>query len=168
MDQVFSFAKSLCYAMLSRFSCVWLCATIYMDCNLPGFSVHGILQVRILGRVAVPSSRRSSDSGIKPASLTSPALASRFFTTSTTLAKGLKVKSKSEVAHSCPTLCDPTDCSLPGSSVHGILQARILEWVAIPFSRGSSQARDWIQVSHIAGGFFTSWATRKAQEFWSG
>ena len=52
--------------------------------------------------------------------------------------------------------------------VHGILQARILEWVAFPFSRGSSQPRDWTQVSHIAGGFFTSWATREAQEYWSG
>ena len=48
----------------------------------------------------------------------------------------------SEVAQSCLTLCDPMDCSLPGSSVHGILQAKILEWVAIPFSRGSSQPRD--------------------------
>ena len=47
-----------------------------------------------------------------------------------------KVKVKSEVAQSCPTLCDPVDCSPPGSSVHGILQARILEWVAISFSRG--------------------------------
>ena len=46
--------------------------------------------------------------------------------------------SESEVAQSCPTLCDPVDCSLPGSSVHGILQARVLEWVAISFSRGSS------------------------------
>ena len=53
-------------------------------------------------------------------------------------------------------------------TVHGILQARILEWVAFPFSRGSSQARDQTQVSHIAGGFFTSWATREAQEYWSG
>ena len=57
----------------------------------------------------------------------------------------------------------PMDCI-----VHGILQARILEWVAFPFSRGSSQPRDWTQVSHIAGGFFTSWATREAQEYWSG
>ena len=47
-------------------------------------------------------------------------------------------------------------------TVHGILQARILEWVAFPFSRGSSQPRDQTQVSHIAGGFFTSWATREA------
>ena len=48
------------------------------------------------------------------------------------------VKSESEVAQSCPTLCDPVDCSLPGSSVHGIFQARVLEWVAVYFSRGSS------------------------------
>ena len=53
-------------------------------------------------------------------------------------------------------------------AVHGILQARILEWVAFPFSRGSSQPRDWNQVSHIAGGFFISWATREAQEYWNG
>ena len=53
-------------------------------------------------------------------------------------------------------------------TVHGILQARILEWVTFPFSRGSSQPRDLTQVSHIAGRFFTSWATRKAQETWSG
>ena len=51
------------------------------------------------------------------------------------------------------------DSSLPGSSVRGILQARILEWVAVPFSRGSSQSRDRTQVSHIAGRFFTIWAT---------
>ena len=55
------------------------------------------------------------------------------------------------IAQSCPPLCHPTDCSLPGSSVHGILWARILEWVAITFSRESSQSRDWIQVSCIAG-----------------
>ena len=51
------------------------------------------------------------------------------------------------VAQSCPTLCDPVDCSPPGSSVHGILQARILEWVVIPLSKGSSQPRDRTQVS---------------------
>ena len=48
-------------------------------------------------------------------------------------------------------LCDPMECSLPGSSVHGIFEARVLEWVAISFSRGSSQPRDWTQVSHVAG-----------------
>ena len=66
----------------------------------------------------------------------------------------MKVKSESEVAQSCPTLCNPVDCSLPDSSLRGILQARILEWVAISFSRGSSQPRDRIQVSHIAGRCF--------------
>ena len=57
-------------------------------------------------------------------------------------------------AQLCPTLCDPVDFSLPGSSVHAILQARILEWGTIPFSRGSSQPRDQIWVSCIAGRFF--------------
>ena len=65
---------------------------------------------------------------------------------------------KVKVSQSCPTLCDPMDYR-----AHGILQARILEWVAFPFSKGSSQPRDQTQVSLIAGGFFTSWATREAQ-----
>ena len=56
------------------------------------------------------------------------------------------------------------DCSLPGFSVHGVLQARILEWVAISFSRGSSRPRDWTQVSCIAGRVFTHWGTREAVE----
>ena len=64
-------------------------------------------------------------------------------------------------AQSCPTLCNPTDWSLPGSSVHGILEARIPEWVAISFSRGSSQHTDWTEVYCIASGFFTDWATRE-------
>ena len=59
------------------------------------------------------------------------------------------------VALSCLSLCDATDCSSPGSSVHGILQARILELVAMPSTRGSSQPRDQTQASHIAGRFFT-------------
>ena len=60
------------------------------------------------------------------------------------------------------------DCNLAGSSVHGILQARILEWVAMPSSKESSQPKDQTQISHISGGFFTIWNTRKAQEYWSG
>ena len=67
---------------------------------------------------------------------------------------------KVKVAQSCLTLCDPM-----GYTVHGILQARILEWVAFPFSRGSSQPRDQTQGSCIVGRFFT---TREAQEYWSG
>ena len=58
------------------------------------------------------------------------------------------------------SLCDTMDGSPPGSSVHGIFQARILEWGASAFSRGSSRPRDWTQVSRIAGRFFTNWATR--------
>ena len=63
--------------------------------------------------------------------------------------------SEVKVTQSCPALCDPMDYSLLGSSIHGILQTRILEWVAIPFSRGSSQPQDQTQVSCIAGRFFT-------------
>ena len=66
---------------------------------------------------------------------------------------------KVKVAQLCLTLCEPMDW---------ILQAIILEWVAFPFSRGSSQARDQTQVSLIAGRFLTSWATREAQEYWNG
>ena len=112
------------------------------------------------------------------------------------------------VAQTYPTLCNPMDCSLPGSSVHGdspgkdtgvgchaLLQGifptqgsnpgllhcrqilyhlshqggpRILEWIAMPSSRGSSQPRDQTQVSCIAGGFFTIWASRELKEYWSG
>ena len=66
------------------------------------------------------------------------------------LRREVKVKSLSRVR-----LCDPMDCSLPGSSVHGVLQARILEWVAISLSRGSSRPRDHTRVSRIAGRHFT-------------
>ena len=55
-----------------------------------------------------------------------------------------------QLFHSCPTLCDPMDCSPPGSSVHGVLQARILEWVSISCSRGSSRPRDWTWVSCVS------------------
>ena len=74
--------------------------------------------------------------------------------------KKVEVKWKS---FSCVQLFDPMDYT-----VHGILQARTVEWVAIPFFRGPSQPRDQTQVSHIAGRFFISWATREAQEYWSG
>ena len=69
-------------------------------------------------------------------------------------------KGHREVSQSCPTLCDPMDCSLWGSSIHGIFQARVLECVAISFSRGSSQPREWTWVSCIAGRHFTIWATK--------
>ena len=72
----------------------------------------------------------------------------------------LREQQVSEVAQLCPTVCNPMNCSLPGSSVHGIFQARILEWVAISFSRGSSQPRDRTLVFHIVGRCFIIWATR--------
>ena len=64
---------------------------------------------------------------------------------------------KVKVTQACPSLCDPMDYT-----VHGILQVRILEWIAFSFFRGPSQPRDWTQVSRIVGRFFTSWATREA------
>ena len=68
---------------------------------------------------------------------------------------------ENEVAQSCPTLCDPMDCCPPGSSVHGIFQAIVLEWIVISFSSGSSQPKDWTQVSGIVYRRFTIWATRE-------
>ena len=68
---------------------------------------------------------------------------------------------------SCPTLCDPVDCNLLGFSIHGILQARILEWIAISFSRGSSWPRDQTPVSCIGGRRFNLWATRGAYSPWN-
>ena len=65
-----------------------------------------------------------------------------------------------KVVQSCPTLCNPMNYT-----VHEILQARILQWVAFPSSRGSSQPKDQTQVSSVASGFFTSWATREVQEY---
>ena len=68
------------------------------------------------------------------------------------------------VTQPCLALCNPIDCSLPGSSVHGESPGKVLEWVAMPSSRGSSQPRDRTQVSHIAGRFFTIWATRESHK----
>ena len=89
---------------------------------------------------------------------------SRFLIWEQTMVEVMKIMEVKwgEVTQSCPTLCDPMDCSPPGSLVHGIFQAWILEWVAIPFSRGSSQPRDRTQVSHIVSRCFTIWATREA------
>ena len=70
---------------------------------------------------------------------------------------------KESESWSCLTLCLPMDYT-----VHRTLRVKILEWVAFPFSRGSSQPRDWTQVSCIAGGFFTNWATKEAQVYWNG
>ena len=74
------------------------------------------------------------------------------------------LKCESEVVQSCLTLCDPMICSLPGSSVHGLFQARVLEWISISFSRGSSLPRDWTEVSNVVCRCVTIRATREAPE----
>ena len=109
-----------------------------IDCNPPGSSVHEIFQARILKWVAISFSRDLSNPGIEPGS---PALQADSLPSEPLGKPDLAdciSEGEGEVAQSCPTLCDPVDCSLPGFSVHGILQARILEWVTISFSRGSS------------------------------
>ena len=90
--------------------------------------------------------------------------------TTEVLQTGMKWE-EGEVAQLCPTLCDPMDCSPPGSPIHGILQARLLEWVAISFSRGSSQPRDQTWVSRIVGRGFAIWSTTKVlwkEVLWNG
>ena len=151
-----------------------------MDSSPPGSSVHGIVQARILEWVAISSSRGSSwlrdqthvswfvyhwhvDS-LSLCYLESPILHDNHPYKKTVFAAVFKMdnqQSESEVPQSCLTLCNPVDSSPPGSSIHGIFQARILEWVAISFSERSSWPRDWTQVSRIVGGRFTVWATRE-------
>ena len=150
-----------------------------MDCSLPGSSVYGVLQARILEWVAISFSR-----GIFPAQGLNPRflhwqknsvpwatreaqaiIALTVFLLARELlewryschlisASCAPEKLKVLAAQSCPTLCHSVDCSPPGSSVHVIFQARILEWAAILFSRGSSHPRDWTWVSCFAGRFF--------------
>ena len=117
-----------------------------MDCSLPGSAVHGIFQATILEWVAISFSRVINN---KEHCITN-------FTLILQLWSGCCCCS---VSKSCLTLSNPMDCSPPDHSVHGILQARILEWVVIPFSSGSSQPRHQTWVSCIAGGFFTVWVT---------
>ena len=142
-----------------------VCPTLCDPTNysISGSSVHGILQARILEWVTVPFSRGSS----QPRDQTQISHIAGRFLTSWATREALNKSSLNFlmlclVIQSCPTLCDPMDCSLPGSSVHGVLQARILEWVAMPSSRGSSQPKDWTQVSCIKGRFFIIWATRES------
>ena len=137
------------------------------DCSPPSSSVHGILQARILEWIAIFF--RPSDLQAQFMPLCMFFLSIRFFCAHQHCPSPashhfyltiVKVKwSRSVVSDSLR----PVDCSPPSSSVHGILQARILEWVAISFSRGSSRPRDRTQVSRIAGRRFNLWATRGTQ-----
>ena len=111
-----------------------------MDCSLPGFSVHGILQPRILEWVAISSSRGSSNPGIKPGSPalqvgSLPSESPGKHTCVDSVNMLIRITAAAKSLQSCPTLCDPIDNSPSGSPVPGILQARTLEWVAISFSK---------------------------------
>ena len=138
----------------------WLTLCNLRDYSPPGSSVHGIHQARILEWVAIPFSRGSSRRRDWTCISTSPALQADALPSEP---PGKPMYSScvhhAQLLQSCPILHDPMDGSLPGSSVHGVIQARILEWVAMPSSRGSSWPRDWTNVSCgscIAGRFFTT------------
>ena len=143
---VWSSHKKPCCCLVTQSVAQTLCDPT--SCSLPGSSVHGIFQARILEWVVTPTSRGSS----WPRDVTCVSylswIGSRFFTTSTGSPTICLWKWKVLVAQLCPTLYDPIDYSLPGSSVHRILQAKILEWVAIPPSPG-----DLHNPGIIAGGF---------------
>ena len=156
--------------MLSHSVCPALCDP--MDCSTPGSSVRGIFQARILEWVAISFSRGSS----WPRDWTQVSCISRqtLYTESPgkpTIFYNCRPNTQSYslcgclVAKSCVTLCNPMDCSLPGSSVHGISETRILEWVSISFSRGSSWPRDWTHISCIGRWILYHWATREALNF---
>ena len=101
--------------------------------------------------------------GYKPLCSIIAGIKTQLYTTRVSTVPGTEYSKhfESEVAYSCPTLCKPIGCSLPSSSIHGIFQARVLEWVAISFSRGSSQSRDQTQVSRITGRRFSCYYFKK-------
>ena len=146
---VFSLSRCTCWAKSFQ-SCPTLGNPL--DCRVRGSSVHGLIQARILAWAAISSSKGSSwPRGWTCVSHMS-CLAGRFFTTSAPFLSSGRCSSAIAFYHPCmlakllqlcPTLWDPMDNSPPGSSVHGILQARTLEWVATSSSRGSSWPRDW-------------------------
>ena len=152
--------------MLSCFRHAWLFVTLWtLVLQAPLFM--GFSRQEYWSGFPCPPPGDLSNPGIKIVFLTSVALAGGFFTTSATchLHKWLQRTNRKKpmkttqlrfyrvhvcsVTQSCPTLCSPVDCSIPGSSVHGILQARILEWVSMPSSRESSWARDQTCISYI-------------------
>ena len=135
----------LCVPKRPLFLFPFLLAALAFRCSVHALWLWCELQCPVICGIWVPGA------GIKR---TSAALEARRLTTGP--------PGKVILVQSCPNLCDPRDCSPPGPSVRGILQARILEWVAIPFSRGSSWPRVRTWVSCITGRFFTVCATREA------
>ena len=132
-----------------------------MDCRLSASSVCGIIQARILEWVAIPFSKGS----FRPRDWTwVSCLAGRFFTIWATR-EVLYCLMRMLLTQLCPILCNLWIVVRqgPGFSGHGILQARMLQWVIIPFSRGSSRPRDGTQVSHVADILFTIWTISEAK-----
>ena len=133
--------------LFQSLSCVELFATQWtVSCQAP--LSMGFPRQESWNGLSFPSPGDLPNTGIEP---TSPALAGGFFTTEPPGKPSATIVCVCEVTQSCLTLCNPMDCSPPGSSVRGILQARIVEWVDISFSRESSQLRDQTQVSQIVG-----------------
>ena len=132
-------------------SCATLCDP--MNCSPPGTHIHGILQAGILGRVDVSLSRDLPNPGIEPGS---PALQVDSLPSEPPGKHICQLCMHAKLLNLCLTLCNTMDCSPPGSSAHGFLQARILKWVTLPSSRGSSQPRDQAHISCIADRFFTA------------
>ena len=137
-----------------------------MDCSRPGSSVHGIFQARVLEWGAIDLTYVQIIKYIFRSNLCF--LLNKFLATflkfqvSRNLSRKYRRWKWKSLSH--VWLCDPMDCSLPASSVHGILQARVPKWVAVLFPREASQSRDETQVPHTADVFFTILATREAQE----
>ena len=130
-----------------------------MDYSPPGSPVHGTFLARILEWFTISFSRVSSWSRDRTCVSCNFCIGRQILYH---WAIWETCESENEIVQSCLTLCDPMDCSLPGFSIHGILQARILEWVTISFSRGSSRPRDRTRVSRIGGRLSNLWATREA------
>ena len=149
-------SQGVCCAMLSLFSRVWLFVTLWTVTHQAPLSM-GFSRQECWSEFPCPPSGYIPDPGIQPESLISLALAGGFFTAT----PPGKPHFGMLVAQLCLTSQNPMDCSPPGSSVHGISQIKVLEWVAIPFSRVSSWPRDGTWVSYIVGRFLTIWATRE-------
>ena len=142
------------------FSCVQLFATLWTDVHRASMSM-GFSRQECCSGLPFPPQGDLPNPGIKPMSAVSPTLAGRFFTTEPP-EKPPKWYESENVSFSVnPTLCNPMDYSPSGSSVHGIFQARILEWIAISSSRRSSQSRNQTCVSYIGRLILYHWATRK-------
>ena len=140
--------------LLSHFSRVQLCDPI--DGSPPDSPIPGILQARTLEWVAISFSKAWKWK-VKVKSLSHVRPSATPWTAAFQAPPSMGF-SRQEYWSGVP----PMDCSLPGFSIHGIFQARVLEWIAISFSRGSSWPRNWTGVSCIAGTHFTLWATREA------